>query len=98
VTARGDSRTITEGELSTATQLNLYDYVAAQRPRWLRISSSLSRTPLLVFVEDTRLGDARTLKTLTTGTVRLVRYYEASAAQQKFSGRDIGPVIQVFLK
>jgi hypothetical protein len=96
--ARGDSRTITEAELLTATQLNLYDYVAAERPRWVRSSTSMSRTPLLVFVADTRLGGVQTLKTLTTGTVRMVRYYDASAAQQKFPGRDIGPVIQVFMK
>jgi hypothetical protein len=30
--------------------------------------------------------------------VRMVRYYEPSAAQQKFSGRDIGAVIQVVIK
>src|SRR3982074_1212716 len=100
VTARGDSKTVTESELSAATQLNLYDYVAAERPRWLSGSSSMSGSafPLVVFLDDTRLGSVQMLKTLTTGTARMLRYYEASAAQQKFTGRDIGPVIQVILK
>ncbi|HET9011641.1 MAG TPA: hypothetical protein VFN38_07475 [Gemmatimonadaceae bacterium] len=92
---RGDSKTVTEAELAVATQLNLYDYVAAERPRWLRVSRGL---PLVIYVEDTRLGGPSTLKTLTTNTVRMLRYYEASAAQAKFSGRDIGTVIQVIIK
>ena len=98
--SRGDSKTITESELSGATQLNLYDYVMAARPRWLRSTGSMNRNgfPLLIFVGDTRLGGAQTLKSLTTSTVRIVRYYEASAAQQKFAGQDIGPVIHVLLK
>lgn len=49
-------------------------------------------------VADARLGGAATLRTLATGSVRMLRHYEASAAQQKFSGRDIGPVIQVITK
>ena len=100
VAGRGDSKTITEGQLSGATQLNLYDYVMAARPRWLRSTGSMNRNafPLLIFVGDTRLGGAQTLKSLTTSTVRVVRYYEASAAQQKFAGQDIGPVIHVLLK
>lgn len=92
---RGDSKTVTEGELSVATQLNLYDYVAAERPRWLVTTRGL---PLVIYLDDTRLGGAATLRTLTTGSVRMLRYYEASAAQQKFNGRDIGTVIQVITK
>ena len=93
--ARGDSKTVTESELAVATQLNLYDYVAAERPRWLATSRGL---PLVIFVDDTRLGGAATLRTLTTGTVRMLRYFEASAAQQRFNGRDIGTVIQVITR
>ena len=96
-TPRRDAKMVTESELAVATQLNLYDYVAAERPRWLR-TASMSTFPVIVFVEDSRLGGIQTLKTLTTGTVRMLRYYEASAAQQKFAGRDIGPVIQVFMR
>ena len=93
--ARGDSKTVTEAELATAIHLNLYDYVVAERPRWLRTSRGL---PLVIFMDETRLGDATTLKSLTTGSVRMLRYFEASAAQQKFAGRDIGTVIQVITK
>jgi hypothetical protein len=31
-------------------------------------------------------------------TVSMVRFYDTAAAQQKFSGRDLGPVIHVISK
>jgi hypothetical protein len=76
--------------------LNLYDFVRAARPLWLQ--QQTRSYPLLVFVDDARLGGATTLRTVTLTTVAAVRYYDASAAQQKFSGRDIGPVIHVISK
>jgi hypothetical protein len=98
--ARGDTKTVTESELAVATQLNLFDYVAAERPRWLRGPGTLNgrALPIVIYMDDARLGGTETLKTLTTSSVRMLRYYEASAAQQKFTGRDIGPVIQVITK
>jgi hypothetical protein len=98
-TSRGDSKTVSEDELAGAVHLNLYDYVAAERPRWLRATPTAGRTlPVVVFMDDTRLGDVQLLRTLTSSTVRMLRYFEASAAQQKFNGRDLGPVIQVITK
>ena len=93
---RGDARTITAAELASATQLNLYDYVRATRPLWLQ--QQVRDFPIVVFVDDARLGGVSTLQTVTLATVSLVRYYDASAAQQKFSGRDLGPVIHVISK
>jgi hypothetical protein len=101
-TARGDSKTVTETELSAATQLNLYDYVAAERPLWLRSRSpgsfSSRNLPIVIFVDDARLGPAETLKSVSVSGTKTLRYYEATAAQQKFRGRDIGPVIHVVTK
>jgi hypothetical protein len=98
---RGDSKTITEADLTRATQLSLYDYIVAERPRWLQVGAG-SRTgsayPTLVYLDDSRLGTVETLRGISVPGVRLVRYHEASAAQQKFTGRDIGPVIQVLTK
>jgi hypothetical protein len=97
---RGDSKTVTADDLAEATQLNLYDYLLAERPRWLRgsVPTGPGASPVLVFMDDTRLGGVQTLRTLSLNTIRMVRYYEPSAAQQKFSGRDVGAVIQVLLK
>jgi hypothetical protein len=91
---RGDSKTLTAADLANATQLNLLDFIVAERPQWLRAPGG-SLAPVVVYVDDARLGGASTLKELTLGAVRMVRYYDASSAQQKFNNRDGGPVIQV---
>lgn len=94
---RGDSKTITAGDLKLATQLNLLDYVVAERPHWLRRPDGRP-SPVVVYLNDTRLGGPSTLRNMTITTVASVRYYDATAAQQKFTGVDRGPVIQVILR
>lgn len=91
---RGDSKTITAGDLKVATQINLLDYVAAERPHWLRRPDGRP-TQAVVYLSGTRLGGPSTLRNVTISTVASVRYFDASEAQQKFSGVDRGPVIQI---
>jgi hypothetical protein len=93
--ARGDARTITAAELSAATQINLYDYVKASRPRWLVSVGGPRSFPVVIYVNDTELGSVETLRSLALTDVRLVRYFDASAAQARFNHLKIGPVIQV---
>jgi hypothetical protein len=96
---RSDSMTISADELSQATQLNLYDYIAAYRPRWLQ-----SRSPsnmqgralnIVVYVDNSLLGGTTLLKGVTLSGVTMIRFYDASEAQQRFSAHDAGGVIQV---
>jgi hypothetical protein len=94
---RGDAKTITVADLAHATQLNLLDYIVAQRPQWLRGPDGRV-APVVVYMDDSRLGGPSVLRGITLTTVALVRYYEATAAQQKFNGPDRGPVIQVISK
>jgi hypothetical protein len=93
---RGDSRSITTADLASATQLNLLDYIVAQRPQWLRGADGRV-APVVVYVDDARLGGPSTLRSVTLSTVNFVRYYDAAAAQQKFTAHD-GPVIHVITK
>ena len=93
---RGDSRSITTADLVNVTQLNLLDYIVAQRPQWLRGPDGRV-APVVVYVDDARIGGPSTLRSITLSTVNLVRYYDASAAQQKFNSHD-GPVIHVITK
>ena len=90
---RGDSHTITRADLEGATQLNLNDFVVATHPQWLRDARGRIAN-VTVFLDDTRLGGLSTLSSISLNTVGAVRYYDASAAQQKFNTL-IGPVIQV---
>jgi hypothetical protein len=96
---RSDSVTITADELSQATQLNLYDYIAAYHPRWLQ-----SRSPenmqgraldIVVYVDNSMLGGTTVLRSITLSGVGMVRFYDAPEAQQRFNVRDAGGVIQV---
>jgi hypothetical protein len=94
---KGDSKTLTTADLANATQLNLLAFITAERPQWLKTPDGRP-SPVVVYLDEARLGGASTLSGVTLSAVTLVRYYEASAAQQKFNGRDLGPVIHVITK
>jgi hypothetical protein len=94
---RGDAKTLTAADIAGAAQLDLLALIAAERPQWLRGVDGRA-APVIVYLGDTRLGGSNTLKGLTLSTIGSVRYYETSAAQQRFSSRDFTPVIQVLLK
>jgi hypothetical protein len=93
---RGDSHTLTARDLAPGGARNLLDAVRDLRPRWLQTPGTPFAT-ITVFIGDNRAGSAGSLDGLGTLAVREVRYFETSAAQQRFSGVS-GPVIQVFLK
>ena len=92
---RGDSRTITAAELGKATQLNLYDYIQATHPRWLVSVGGARSFPVVVFMDETQLGSVDVLRTMGLPDIRVVRYFDASAAQSRFNRLGMGPVIQV---
>jgi hypothetical protein len=94
---RGDTKSLTAADIAGAPQLDLLDLIVAQRPQWLRAPDGRA-AQVIVYLGDTRLGGTATLKSLTLHTIAAVRYYETSAAQQRFSSRDFSPVIQVLLK
>ena len=95
-TARGDSHTLTERDLAPGGPRNLLSAVRDLRPRWLQTPPASFAT-ITVFIGTNRAGGASSLEGFETATVREVRYFETSAAQQRFSGVS-GPVIQIFLK
>jgi hypothetical protein len=90
-----DSRTISAEELSAATQLNLYDYIQATKPRCLVSVGGSQTFPVQVYMNDSLLGPVQNLHNMSLGGIRAVRYYDASAAQSHFNRVNIGPVIQV---
>lgn len=94
---RGDARTITLGDITGAPQLNLLDFIVAERPTWVRAANG-SAPNVTVYLGDARLGGLSTLAGIPLNSIRVVRYHDASAAQQKFNVATIGPVIQVIPK
>jgi hypothetical protein len=92
----GDSHTLTERDLAAGGPRNLLNAVRDLRPRWLETSAAPFST-VTVFIGNSRAGGARSLDGIETSSVREVRYFDTSAAQQRFSG-PVGPVIQILLK
>ena len=93
---RGDAHTLTEQDLSVGGPRNLLNAVRDLRPRWFQTPGA-SFSTITVFIGESRAGGASSLDALETLSVREVRYFETSAAQQRFAGVT-GPVIQVLLK
>ena len=99
---RSDLKTVSDSELAIATQPDLLAYLQAERPQWLTVRNPGARKgragSILVYVDETRLGAVETLRTISPRGVRAIRYYDAAAAQAKFTTRDAGAVIQVILR
>jgi hypothetical protein len=91
-----DPHVLTAADLAVGGPRNLLNAIRDLRPRWLQTPGSAFST-ITVFVGDNRGGGVGSLDALETSAVRTVRYFETSAAQQRFSGVS-GPVIQVFLR
>jgi hypothetical protein len=94
---RGDSKTITVADLANVTQLNLLDYIAAERPRWLKTPGGAAAS-VVVYLDGVRAGGASTLRSVTIANVAKARYYDVAAAQQRFSLRDYSPVIEIITR
>lgn len=93
---RGDSHALTAQDLSVGGPRNLLNAVRDLRPRWFQTPGG-SFSTITIFIGESRAGGASSLEGLETVSVREVRYFETSAAQQRFA-RVTGPVIQVLLK
>lgn len=94
--ASRDPHTLTGSDLAAGGPRTLLNAIRDLRPRWLQTPGAPFST-ITVFIGDNRGGGAGSLDALETSAVRTVRYFDTSAAQQRFSGVS-GPVIQVFLK
>lgn len=93
---RGESHLITTADLVPGGPRTLFNAIRDLRPRWLQPPGGSFAT-IAVFIGESRAGDTAALATIETSVVREVRYFETSAAQQRFAGVN-GPVIQVFLQ
>jgi hypothetical protein len=101
-TTRSDPNVISSAELSTATQMNLYAFVSAARPRWLEARRTTGfdgrTTSITLFVDGQRFGDVEQLRNMSLGGVRELRYFGVAEAQQRFNIQNLGAVINVVTK
>ena len=95
-----DESVITTEELREATAGNLYDYIHAQRPRWLERSHARAFIAeqiagVAVFLDNQYYGGPEALRQILLSSVVEVRYYGPSDAQVRFGAGYLNGVIQV---
>lgn len=76
---------ITSLEVAATPVANVYDLISRLRPQWLRTQPGSIRgnTPnqvIAVYLDDARIGDIQTLRTVSTSGVQSLRYYDATRA------------------
>ncbi|HXV85218.1 MAG TPA: hypothetical protein VD793_00890 [Gemmatimonadales bacterium] len=100
-TGRGSS-VLTAEMLAAQPVTNLYDAVQRLRPRWMleRGTSTLSPggNPVVVYVDNQRLGGVEELRGIPIHTVQLVRYRDASDATTRYGLGHASGAIEVIMK
>jgi hypothetical protein len=96
------SNVLTAEELAAQPTNNLYDAVARLRPRWLveRGPGTLGAggNPVVVYVDNQRMGGTQELRNLAIEIVQEVRYRDASDATTRYGTGHAGGVIEVITK
>jgi len=82
---------------------SLYDLIEKVRPNFLRSRGAnsfgtQSSEYASVYVDEHPYGDIGSLRSLVTGQIGMVRYYDPIAAQQKFGLTSGNGVISVYIK
>ena len=76
---------ITSIEVAATPVANVYDLINRLRPQWLRTQTGSIRDNtrsqvIAIFLDDVRMGDVASLRTISTSGVQSLRYYDATRA------------------
>ena len=76
---------ITSVEVAATPVTNVYDLINRLRPQWLRTQTGSIRDNtrsqvIAVYLDDARMGDVASLRTISTSGVQSLRYYDATRA------------------
>jgi hypothetical protein len=76
---------ITSVEVAATPVANVYDLINRLRPQWLRTKTGSIRDNtrsqvIAVYLDDARIGDIASLRTISTSGVQSLRYYDATRA------------------
>jgi hypothetical protein len=76
---------ITSVEVAATPVANVHDLISRLRPHWLRTQTGSIRgntrsQVIAVYLDDTRIGDMLSLRTISTSGVATLRYYDAARA------------------
>lgn len=97
---RRAANAISEQELAASTARNALEAVQLLRPDWLRGRGAASirevtPTPVVVYVDNQRFGNAETLDQFPIAAVKALRFLSASEATNRFGTGHGGGAITV---
>ena len=94
---QGDPDVMTIEEISGATAHTVFDLIQARHPLWLRKRGQNSINndgQILVYQDNVRLGGVDLLRQINPQTVRMIQYFDATRAQQRYGiGHDHGVIL-----
>ena len=95
-----DPSILTADELWNTSESNLYDFIRAKRPMWLRAQkpTTIRRDAeggTVVYLDNIRLGGLEMLRQFAPNSVMAVRYFSPSAAQARFGTGHLNGAIQM---
>ena len=76
---------ITSLEVAATPVSNVHDLIYRLRPNWLRtqtgsIAGNTRSQVIVVYLDNVRIGDIQSLRTISTSGVQSLRYYDATRA------------------
>ena len=100
---RSSPSVITSDEIAKTSVQNAFDAVQKLRPSMLRqrqvaTANAQSSGELVVYVDNSRFGNADALRQIAANQVASLRYYTASEAQLKWGSGHPGGAIEVTTK
>jgi len=93
--ARSNPNVLTYEEIQSVEAANLYEVVQRLRPRWLTDRAARSThgsVGILVYEDQSRLGDIGVLRQLPVSAARTMRYLDAATASSTLPGIGSGHV------
>lgn len=98
-TTAGESASdyINYAEVAATPVANVYDLINRLRPHWLRtqpgsIRGNARSQVIAVYLDDARIGDIQSLRTISTSGVQSLRYYDATRAATVMRNAGSDPI------
>lgn len=82
-----DRSLLTQRQMRERDYATVFDAIEAMRGNWLRARGPISvvnSTPVLVYLDEMRLGDIETLRTLSPAAIAWARYYNGIEASSRW--------------
>lgn len=93
-----DRNLLTLEEIQGSTQADAHGIIQSLRPQWLRVRGPVNfsdDSPIMVYMDGTRMGGPEVLRSIPTDTIEEIRYYSASQAQTRFGLDNVQGAIAI---